>query len=372
MPTQVTSKPNSSNVIIVLKAEATLLSVLKTLDGDYSKNQDSILSVLSDMLGKSFDLILSAASSTGCLNRVVSKLVKLNQCSRQVVGEAGKASTTRCLIFDISFLMLCSIVQQYGLQVVSLEEESFFEEWCKNCMMDIDSTKNPTNILGQCDQGKVDLLLGQYLQTDSELKTSLVFWHELCVNSVGVVYELLMAWENECLKFSDIQKVLDIFRSKVCCLPICITTWLCAYIRIMPEKNTEKAKSILMHLLSPIGGEEPEDTFKERYLIMTKIINQMIACSYERHSSSLTESAIDNVNPQTESNWNMYKACWKQSTKQGMLDIGTAISLKYLFEVNGANQFVCACMQVRFSNKRAGLSVNHDSSLISLNKSLIS
>ena len=43
-------KQNSSNAVLILKAESTLLSVLKTLDGDYVKNQVNIRSnkLLSD------------------------------------------------------------------------------------------------------------------------------------------------------------------------------------------------------------------------------------------------------------------------------------------------------------------------------------
>lgn len=40
-----------------------------------------------------------------------------SKLSRQVSGEGTKASTTRVLIFDISFLMLCHTVQTYGPQV---------------------------------------------------------------------------------------------------------------------------------------------------------------------------------------------------------------------------------------------------------------
>jgi hypothetical protein len=76
--------------------------------------------VLCDLLGKSFDLILTAASSTGKLQQLTSRLTKLNQCSRQVTGEAGKASATRAMIFDVSFLMLAYIGQKYGSQVFLL------------------------------------------------------------------------------------------------------------------------------------------------------------------------------------------------------------------------------------------------------------
>jgi len=69
------------------------------------------------MRGKSFELLLTAAYYTGRIQQVTSRLIKLNQCSRQVTGEGSKASATRAMIFDISFLMLCYIVQSYGSKV---------------------------------------------------------------------------------------------------------------------------------------------------------------------------------------------------------------------------------------------------------------
>ena len=51
--------------------------VVQTLDADCSKNQDALLGVLCQMMsGKSFELILSAASATGKLQSFAIKLVK--------------------------------------------------------------------------------------------------------------------------------------------------------------------------------------------------------------------------------------------------------------------------------------------------------
>lgn len=70
------------------------------------------------MLGETFETFLIAASSTGLLQQVTARLIKLNQLSKQVNGEGSKASTTRAVIFDSSFLALCHIMQNYGPQVM--------------------------------------------------------------------------------------------------------------------------------------------------------------------------------------------------------------------------------------------------------------
>lgn len=80
--------------------------------------QEALLSVLCQVLtGKSFELILAVAAVEGKLRTFVTKLLKFNECSKQIGGEGGKASQTRAMLFDVTFLMLCSIVHTYGPEV---------------------------------------------------------------------------------------------------------------------------------------------------------------------------------------------------------------------------------------------------------------
>lgn len=256
------------------------------MEGDFQKSQDSILAVLCDLISnndKTFNVILTAAACTGKLQPFTSKLIRLNQQSRQVSGEVSRAANTRALLFDVSFLMLCYVVQHHGQIALSFDEQdSFFEEWYKDCMVENHVAKNPDIIINRCEPNKVDLLLNQYMQNGAELKTSLVFWHELCVNSVGVIKEILTAWEADCITFIDVKRVLDLFRSKICSLPVCISAWLCAHIQITPEEKCDKARQILNYFLmpNPPPNTPPEtpDHFKERNLLMTQIISRMMSC----------------------------------------------------------------------------------------------
>lgn len=273
--------------------------LLKTLEGDFQnpKNQDSILGVLCDLISgneKTFNVILTAAATTGKLHLLTSKLIRLNQLSRQVSGEASKAANTRAMIFDLSFLMLCYVVQQHGQKALGPSEsdgDSFFEEWYKDCMVENHVAKNPDTILNRCEPNKVDLLLNQYGQGDGELKTSLVLWHELCVNSVGVVKEVLTAWEMESITFTDVKRYLDVFRSKICALPVCISAWLCAHIQMSPEEKCDKAKEILKYFLQPMPPFENQDHFKERSALMTQIISRMMNCLKNDDESKYTPNS---------------------------------------------------------------------------------
>jgi len=67
----------------------------------------------------SFELMLAVATVEGKLKTFVNKLIKLNECSKQINEPVtGKtAAKQRAMSFDVSFLMLCSIVQTYGSDV---------------------------------------------------------------------------------------------------------------------------------------------------------------------------------------------------------------------------------------------------------------
>ena len=82
-----------------------------------------MLAVLSHLLsGKSFELILNAATGTGKLRAFATKLVRFNEANRHPGSDSGKSANVRALLFDISFLMLCRIAQMYGIEVRKEEE----------------------------------------------------------------------------------------------------------------------------------------------------------------------------------------------------------------------------------------------------------
>lgn len=70
------------------------------------------------LTGKSFELMLAVATVEGELKTFVTKLIKFNECSKQINEPVtDKTAATRAMLFDVSFLMLCSVVQTYGSDV---------------------------------------------------------------------------------------------------------------------------------------------------------------------------------------------------------------------------------------------------------------
>lgn len=118
---------------VIIRAEPTLTGILKTLNADYTKIQESLLGMLYQVLmGKSFELMLAVATVEGKLKTFVTKLIKFNECIKQINEPVpGKTATTRAMLFEVSFLMLCSIVQTYGSDVsLTLIRIFYAERFC--------------------------------------------------------------------------------------------------------------------------------------------------------------------------------------------------------------------------------------------------
>ncbi|KXJ68227.1 hypothetical protein RP20_CCG004941 [Aedes albopictus] len=179
-----------SIVKFVLRAEPPLVGILKTLSSDYNKVQEALLGMLCQVLsGNSFELILSVATVEGKLKTFVAGLIKCNENSKQVPGEMGKPAMTRAALFDVSFLMLVFIVQNYGSEVVPTEgTDSFFEKWVRECMVEKHKSKSPMNMVKLCDQSKVDELIVS-LNSPDGLKATSLKWQEICANIPGLLYQ---------------------------------------------------------------------------------------------------------------------------------------------------------------------------------------
>ncbi|XP_014674164.1 PREDICTED: mediator of RNA polymerase II transcription subunit 24-like [Priapulus caudatus] len=278
--------PSNPNAGLILRAEPTVSSILKTLDADYSKNQDALMSVLCQMLsGKSFELILAAAAATGQVRCFAVKLIKFNEFSKQVQGENQKASQARALLFDISFLMLCHICQLYGTEIVTegaaaAAADSFFVLWATRCLPAGGGRYKSLETGIAADAGKVETLL-QQLQAGGELKLSLVKWQEMCVNVPAAVQEVLVAWEAGAVTAETVKSILETVRGRMCCLSVCVSAWLCGRIHTSKHDDRLKPMNMINHLLLPAAtagaaaADQTNPNYNERHVLMTTIIRRM-------------------------------------------------------------------------------------------------
>ncbi|GBP42398.1 Mediator of RNA polymerase II transcription subunit 24 [Eumeta japonica] len=263
---------------LITRAEPTLAGILKSMGGDFHKTQDSLYAMLYQILsGTTLDTILAVATVEGKLKLFVSRLIKFNQFALQAASEKG-APQSRVYIFDLSFLILCSIVQEYGAEAV-LEEngETFFEQWVRDCMVQKGIQKSPEQILQKCDPQLVDIFIHHLSAQDFDFKNTNMKPHDLCMNVSGAIKEVLFAWEQGSLTVGDVKRMLDSLRQKMTCLAVCASTWLCAYMNVVHQDAFLKPISMVQQFLTPLTDIEVAqiDNFKERALLMSQIIRKM-------------------------------------------------------------------------------------------------
>ncbi|XP_066998835.1 mediator of RNA polymerase II transcription subunit 24 [Anabrus simplex] len=341
---------------VIIRAEPTLARILKTLDADYVKIQEALLSMLCQVLtGKSFELILAVATVEGKLRTFVTKLIKFNECSKQIGGEVGKASQTRAMLFDVTFLMLCSIVHTYGSEVVLSEEggDSFFEQWVRECMVERGRPKSPDQMLQHCDQTRVDALLAQFNSAEGDFKTSQVKWHEVCLHIPAAIKEVLLAWEHGALSPTDVKRILDAMRSRMCCLPVCAAAWLCSYMQILHQDALLKPMNMVQQFLNPLTNEEmaQQDIFKERSGLMFQIIRKM---QYDVHPPTQSKVKVMTLSHSIISRQPISKqleAVWAGVQQRGWVNIEATHSLESLLNTGGSQWFVTNLVKEVLRNK---------------------
>ncbi|XP_055534886.1 mediator of RNA polymerase II transcription subunit 24 isoform X2 [Wyeomyia smithii] len=329
-----------SIVKFVYRAEPPLVGILKSLNADYNKMQEAMLGVLCQVLsGNSFELILSVATMEGKLKTFVSGLIKCNENSKQVPGEMGKPAMTRAALFDVTFLMLTFIVQHYGSDVVLTENsDSFFEKWVREYMIEKHKSKSPMAMVRSCDQNKVDELIVS-LNSPEGLKATALKWQDICANIPGLLYQVLLAWENETLSTGEIKKFLDSLKSRFCCFSICAASWLCAYMQIVRQDELLKPMNMVQQFLTAINSEDmlQQENLKERLMLTVQIVRKMQqdfqrlpGANVKLRSMFQSQNLISQA-PLEE----QFEEVWNNVVERGWLPIDSTLILENLLQSCG-------------------------------------
>ncbi|XP_026324975.1 mediator of RNA polymerase II transcription subunit 24 [Hyposmocoma kahamanoa] len=268
----------------ITRAEPTLAGVLKTLGGDFHKTHDSLYVMFCQIVGgTTLDTILAVATVEGRLKQFVSKLINFNEYALLAASEKG-APLSKIYIFDISFLILVSIVQDYGFEAV-LEEngESFFEKWVRECLPQNGVHKSPEQIQQKCDTQVIEVFIHHLSAPD--FKNTNLKPHDLCLNVPGVIKEILFAWEQGSLSAADVKRMLDSLRQKLASLAVCASVWLCAYINVVHQEASLKPLNMIQQFLTPAEPELAQtDNFKDRIGLMCQIVRKL---QYDIHPPSV-------------------------------------------------------------------------------------
>lgn len=334
----VTAQPSFPKFVMII--EPPLTGILKTLSHLDCNKKPELLHLLATLLaGNSLELISTVAVVDGRLKTFIGGLIRCNEQTKQVTGEVGKAAVARSTLFDISFLMLFYIVQKYGSDVV-LEEngDSFFEKWVRECMFERNKPKSPMTIVKNCDQSKVDELIGYFSDTNVQHpKTISLKWHEICMNLPAMLYGVLMAWENETIPPASVKTILDNMRMKLCCFSVTSASWLCSYMKIIRENELAKPKTMLQILTLPPSddGQIKQETLNERLGLTITIIQKLHYDVQPAVSASLSSLIENNKLVSKDPLNDLFNEQWKEISIRNWLPIDSTQTLRSLFQSCG-------------------------------------
>ena len=282
----------------------------------------------------------------------------------------GKTAVIRAALFDLSFLMLTFILQNYGCENVLDESgDTFFEKWARDCMVERKRVKSAMQMVRQCDASKVDEIL-VHLNSPEGLKGSSLKWQEIAGNIPGVLYQILLAWESEHLSPQEIKKFLDNFKACLCSYSDCAASWLCAYMHTVQQDKVVKPMNMVQQFLAPISSDEimQQENYKERLALSFHIIRKMQhdynpTGSPKMRAIMQTQSIVSN-SPLEE----QFQDVWKEINERGWLPVELASTLESLLTscgpywlVDKLVQQLFKCKYLREMNKAVdiGLAIMH-------------
>lgn len=310
-----------------------------TLLGFISSFRDSIkpdfLTILCSLLvdNRAY-LLYSVAGVKGKHKTMINGLLKSNDSCKEVSGEITKnkqSVTFRSNIFDTSFILLYSIMLKCGAEnFPEMPGDLFFETWVRDAMVDPKKSKSPMAIVKNCDQSKVDEMIGYFSDSSNQQQPPISFrWNEICMNIPAMLYNVLIAWENETIQPQVVKSILDNLRSKMCCFAVVAASWLCAYIKILHEDEQPKPRVMVQQLMKPLDETTMKlETFAEKFSMTHEIISKL----YDSRSS------IDLLYKQTSQKPlnDLFNDQWAEIQTKKWLPFDVATNLEQLFKSCGA------------------------------------
>ena len=273
-------------------------------------------------------LLYSVAAVKGISHKMISGLMKCNELFKEISGEATKSKQLivfRSNVFDTSFIMLFSIMQKCGIdKFPDIAGDYFFAKWIRDGMIDPSKPKSPLSVVKMCDPIKVDELISyfsdpnfQQQQPPISLKLS-----EICWNIPSMLYNVLIAWENDTIKPQTVKNILDNMRSKMCCFSIVAACWLCEYIKILRDDELAKPKVMVQTLMKHLDDTTmKQETFSERFSLTQEIIVKIFD----------NRSLMDSKKPMS----NLFNEQWKEIITRKWLPYDVAINLEEILKICG-------------------------------------
>lgn len=170
---------------------------------------------------------------------------------------------------------------------------------------------------------------------DNAIRSGTLKWQDICMNLPGVLYHLLVAWENETITAAEVKSHLDCIKLRLCSFSVCAASWLCSYMQIVRDDELLKPMNMVQQFLTVVTPDElsQHDNFKERLGLTIQIIRKMQHDIYQNQKirSLMFSQTIVSQNPLEE----QFTDVWKTITERGWLPIESTQTLDSLLHSCG-------------------------------------
>lgn len=195
-----------------------------------------------------------------------------------------------------------------------------------------------------CEYTKVDELLVQLNSTDSSaaLKNSSLKWQDICMNIPGMLYHVLLAWENETISATEVKTILDSIKVRLCAYSVCAASWLCSYMQVVRDDELLKPMNMVQQFLTALTADEmsQQENFKERLGLSFQIIRKMQHDIHPAPNQKIRALMLQQnlVTPQPLEE--QFVECWKTVCIRGWLPIESTQTFDNLLQSCGPLWFV--------------------------------
>lgn len=378
LPTKRAMISNNDNSVgghMMLKTEPVVTSMLETFDTE--QDPIELFAIISQLVsGKHFEFTLNAAASTGRLQMFVKKLVEHNELNRAPRSDCLRNPHVQALTFDITFLILTYISQQYGCEVIGSDQQTAFNKWFYDCYNAGSRINCPKEMLKDNKEDIVSSLIKQLVDPDGGIQTKNVDWREVCFNMPKVISEIIIAWNQGQLTDTHLRGIIERIKSKMCFLAVVTATWLQSHIKTLGEAEKSKSLFFLQSLTkasqqakhqnqAPSKLGLKSESYSERSSLMCSIIrkiyfeivpkphtlpnNSLNGNITASSNSSLAEidecsdeSAFQSINDRfisTLTTQEIFLANVKQCLHRGWIEHKSLNSLSSLFKMIGSESF---------------------------------
>lgn len=157
------------------------------------------------------------------------------------------------------------------------------------------------------------------------------------MNISGVLYQVLVAWENDTLSATDVKGILDNIKKRLFGFSVCAASYLCAYMQTVREDEFLKPLNMVQQFLTTLSPDEmsSQENVKERHGLTFQIIRKMQhdihpAGNTKMRSLMLTQNLVSQ-SPLEE----QFNEVWRSVTERGWLPIKSAQILESLLQACG-------------------------------------